>query len=53
MADNGRVKDTGQYPAHGEFVVNRPPRAISSSGDFPPEIGEPDYLGLRLAPFSK
>jgi len=21
-----------------------------SSGDFPPDIGEPDYLGLKLAP---
>ena len=24
-----------------------------SSGDFPPEIGEPSYLGLKLAPSSK
>ena len=24
-----------------------------TSGDFPPEIGEPDYLGLKLAPSSK
>jgi len=24
-----------------------------SSGDFPPDIGEPDYLGLKLAPSSK
>ena len=24
-----------------------------SSGDFPPEIGEPDYLGLKLAPSTK
>ena len=24
-----------------------------SSGDFPPEIGEPDYLGLKLAPSAK
>ena len=23
------------------------------SGDFPPEIGEPDYLGLKLAPSTK
>jgi flavin reductase (DIM6/NTAB) family NADH-FMN oxidoreductase RutF len=24
-----------------------------SSGDFPPEIGEPDYLGLNLAPSTR
>ena len=24
-----------------------------SSGDFPPEIGEPDYLGLKVAPSTK
>ena len=24
-----------------------------SSGDFPPDIGEPDYLGLKLAPSTK
>ena len=24
-----------------------------SSGDFPPDIGEPDYLGLKLAPSTR
>ncbi|VIO72229.1 hypothetical protein CI1B_38730 [Bradyrhizobium ivorense] len=39
----------------GEFVVNLTDEPLAramheSSGDFPPEIGEPDYLGLKLAP---
>lgn len=42
----------------GEFVVNMTdePLALAmhkSSGDFPPEIGEPDYLGLKLAPSTR
>ena len=28
-------------------------RCTNSSGDFPPDIGEPGYLGLRLAPSTK
>ena len=38
----------------GEFVVNLADEPLAramheSSGDFPPEIGEPTYLGLKLA----
>src|ERR1700761_8949209 len=41
-----------------EFVVNMTDEPLAqamhdTSGDFPPEIGEPDYLGLKLAPSSK
>jgi flavin reductase (DIM6/NTAB) family NADH-FMN oxidoreductase RutF len=52
---DGRIKDTLiNIRRTGEFVVNiadeRLARAMhESSGDFPPEIGEPDYLGLKLA----
>src|ERR1700704_6681952 len=63
---DGRLKDTWtNIERTGQFVVNltaEPPgRAIpapeplaramhDTSGDFPPDIGEPDYLGLKLAP---
>src|SRR5499425_1035403 len=53
---DGREKDTlVNIQRTGEFVVNivdeRLARAMhESSGDFPPEIGEPSYLGLKLAP---
>jgi len=56
---DGRVKDTlVNIQATGEFVVNIPDEALAramhdSSGDFPPEIGEPNYLGLKLSPSSK
>ncbi len=51
----GQEKDTFvNIQATGEFVVNIADEPLAkamheSSGDFPPEIGEPDYLGLRLA----
>jgi len=53
---DGRFKDTLTNIAHtGEFVVNIADEPLAramheSSGDFPPEIGEPNYLGLGLAP---
>ncbi|OAE96298.1 flavin oxidoreductase [Bradyrhizobium centrolobii] len=53
---DGREKDTlTNIQATGEFVVNIADEALAramheSSGDFPPEIGEPGHLGLRLAP---
>jgi flavin reductase (DIM6/NTAB) family NADH-FMN oxidoreductase RutF len=56
---DGRVKDTlTNIGRTGEFVVNIADEPLAramheSSGDFPPEIGEPDYLGLRLAPSSR
>ncbi|MBK3664524.1 flavin reductase family protein [Bradyrhizobium diazoefficiens] len=56
---NGQDKDTFlNIQRTGEFVVNIADEPLAramheSSGDFPPEIGEPDYLGLTLAPSSK
>lgn len=56
---DGREKDTMiNVQRLGEFVVNLTDEPLAramheSSGDFPPEIGEPDYLGLKLAPSSK
>ncbi|TWA99601.1 flavin reductase family protein [Bradyrhizobium stylosanthis] len=53
---NGQDKDTFlNIQRTGEFVVNLADEPLAqamheSSGDFPPEIGEPDYLGLKLAP---
>ncbi len=53
---DGRLKDTWlNIQRTGEFVVNLTdePLALAmhnSSGDFPPNVGEPDYLGLKLAP---
>src|SRR3978361_1333734 len=53
---DGRVKDTVvNIQRSGEFVVNLTDEPLAramhdSSGDFPPEIGEPDYLGLKHAP---
>jgi flavin reductase (DIM6/NTAB) family NADH-FMN oxidoreductase RutF len=55
----GRVKDTlANIERSGEFVVNIADEPLAramheSSGDFPPDIGEPNYLGLKLAPSSK
>ncbi len=42
----------------GEFVVNIADEPLAramheTSGDFPPDIGEPGYLGLKLAPSTK
>ena len=51
---DGRTKDTlVNIQRTGEFVVNIPDEPLAqamheTSGDFPPEIGEPDYLGLRV-----
>ena len=56
---NGQDKDTFlNIQRTGEFVVNIADEPLAkamheSSGDFPPEIGEPDYLGLKLAPSTK
>jgi flavin reductase (DIM6/NTAB) family NADH-FMN oxidoreductase RutF len=56
---DGRVKDTVvNIQRSGEFVVNMTDEPLAramhdSSGDFPPEIGEAGYLGLKLAPSTK
>ncbi len=53
---DGRIKDTwSNIERTGEFVVNLTDEPLAlkmheSSGDFPPNVGEPDYLGLKLAP---
>ena len=59
LRPDGRVKDTQiNIEQTGEFVVNLTDEPLAqamhdSSGDFPPEIGEPSHLGLRLAPSTK
>jgi flavin reductase (DIM6/NTAB) family NADH-FMN oxidoreductase RutF len=56
---DGRAKDTlVNVQRTGEFVVNLTDEPLAhamhdSSGDFPPEIGEPGYLGLKLAPSTR
>ncbi|MDA9548667.1 flavin reductase family protein [Bradyrhizobium yuanmingense] len=56
---NGEDKDTFlNIQRTGEFVVNLTDEPLAramheSSGDFPPEISEPNYLGLKLAPSTK
>ena len=53
---DGRLKDTWlNVERTGQFVVNMTDEPLAekmhqSSGDFPPDIGEPDYLELGLAP---
>ncbi len=53
---DGLLKDTwANIQRDGEFVVNMTDEPLAramheSSGDFPPETGEPDYLGLKTAP---
>ncbi len=53
---DGRIKDSwANIERTGEFVVNLTDEPLAramhdSSGDFPPEMGEPDYLGLKTAP---
>ena len=53
------LKDTvANIERTGEFVVHMTDEPLAqamheTSGDFPPEVGEPDYLGLKLAPSSK
>ncbi|MCP3381576.1 flavin reductase family protein [Bradyrhizobium sp. CCGUVB4N] len=56
---NGQDKDTFlNIQRTGEFVVNLTDEPLAramheSSGDFPPDIGEPDYLGLKLVPSTR
>ena len=56
---NGQDKDTFlNIQRTGEFVVNLTDEPLAramheSSGDFPPDIGEPDYLGLKLTPSTR
>ena len=56
---DGRLKDTvANIQRTNEFVVNMTDEPLAqamheSSGDFPPDIGEPGYLGLKLAPSTK
>src|SRR6202165_2020424 len=56
---DGLLKDTVvNIQRTREFVVNLADEPLAramhdSSGDFPPEIGEPGYLGLRSAPPAK
>jgi flavin reductase (DIM6/NTAB) family NADH-FMN oxidoreductase RutF len=51
---DGRLKDTWlNIQRTGEFVVNLTDEPLAeamhnSGGDFPPNVGEPDYLGLKL-----
>src|SRR3954454_7692195 len=53
---DGRLKDSWtNIERTGECVVNRPDEPLAramhdSSGDFPPDMSEPDYLGLKTAP---
>ena len=55
----GRRKDSVRNAVDtGEFVVNMTDEPLAramheSSGDFPPDIGEPDFLKLKLAPSTK
>jgi flavin reductase (DIM6/NTAB) family NADH-FMN oxidoreductase RutF len=58
LRPDGRLKDTlVNLQRTAEFVINLAEplaRAMhESSGDSPPEIGEPLYLGLKLAPSTK
>ena len=56
---DGRIKDTlANIQRTSEFVVNIPDERLAramheTSGDFPPEIGEPTHLGLKLVPSSR
>ena len=56
---NGQDKDTFlNIQRTGEFVVNLADEPLAKamherSGDFPPEVGETDYLELKLAPSAK
>jgi flavin reductase (DIM6/NTAB) family NADH-FMN oxidoreductase RutF len=59
LGPDGLIKDTvANIQRTNEFVVNMTDEPLAqamheTSGDFPPEIGEPGYLGLKLAPSSK
>ena len=56
---DGRLKDTWlNIQRTGEFVVNLTDEPLAramhdSSGDFPPNVGEPYYLGLKLETVSR
>ena len=56
---DGRIKDTlVNIQRTGEFVVNLTDEPLAhamhdSSGDFPPDVSEPDYLNLKLAPSTR
>jgi len=56
---DGRIKDTLiNIQHHQEFVVNITDEPLAhamhdSSGDFPPDIGEPGYLGLKTGALDK
>jgi flavin reductase (DIM6/NTAB) family NADH-FMN oxidoreductase RutF len=56
---DGRVKDTlVNIQRTNEFVVNIADEPLAramheSSGDFPSDVSEPNYLGLKLAPSNK
>jgi flavin reductase (DIM6/NTAB) family NADH-FMN oxidoreductase RutF len=56
---DGRIKDTQvNIERSGEFVVHIADEPLAramheTSGDFPPEIGEPGHLGLKLAPSAR
>lgn len=53
---DGSIKDSwANIERTGQFVINIADEPLArvmheSSGDFPPDVGEPDYLGLKLAP---
>ena len=59
LRPDGRIKDTViNIRRTGEFVVNMTDEPLAkamheSSGDFPPDVGEPEYLNLKVAPSSK
>jgi flavin reductase (DIM6/NTAB) family NADH-FMN oxidoreductase RutF len=59
LRPDGRVKDTlVNIQRSGEFVVHLTDEPLAramhdSSGDFPPDVGEPGYLGLKLAPSTR
>src|SRR3954468_12293489 len=54
LRPDGRVKDTlVNIQRTNEFVVHLTDEPLAhamhdSSGDFPPDVGEPNYLGLKL-----
>jgi flavin reductase (DIM6/NTAB) family NADH-FMN oxidoreductase RutF len=55
LRPDGRIKDTvANIERLGEFVVNVADEQLARamhecSGDFPPDVGEPNYLGLKVA----
>lgn len=59
LRPDGRMKDTlSNVKRTGEFVVHITDEPLAqamhdTSGDFPPDISEPEHLGLKLAPSSK